>query len=445
MAGDSDSNPSNPSAKTMPAPPPVQPSAGLTSFSCPSCGAAVVLHAAGATLTAACSACGAICDNTNGTYTLVSKSLAKQTIRPAIALGTKGKLRGQLYQVIGFMVRSEENYPDQAWAEYLLYNPYLGFAWLSVYNGHWTLYKTTKNQPKMLPNRRSYTFHGETYSVFHNATAVVRYVIGEFYWQVRSGEKVKTLDAIHPPHIISRELSDGENVWSFGDYIRIDEIKAAFNPSPLIAPLGVAPNQPTETGRVSMNWLIFALAVILLFLAQIYGPAFKEQKAVASQRLIVPATGLHDTEIAGFSNPENSSHAVIRIRADVSQSYVTVNLRLVSDDPGNTTVHEFEKDFSYYEGYEDGEHWSEGDSSSEFLINALPRGHYRVLLSATPEPGHNALLTTEVNLAPHVWSNFWLAVFILLIYPAWMALKSRSFEHRRWDDSEFNPFEKEDD
>ncbi len=58
-------------------------------------------------------------------------------------------MRGDLFEVIGFMRRAMTvegvNYE---WSEYLLFNPYKGFRWLSEYNGHWNFLKTTTHIPK---------------------------------------------------------------------------------------------------------------------------------------------------------------------------------------------------------------------------------------------------------------------------------------------------------
>ncbi len=57
-------------------------------------------------------------------------------IEPAIPIGTKGKVDNIVYEVMGFVVKQEMKY-KYSWREYLLFNPYKGYAFLSEYDGHW--------------------------------------------------------------------------------------------------------------------------------------------------------------------------------------------------------------------------------------------------------------------------------------------------------------------
>ena len=63
-------------------------------------------------------------------------------------LGTRGKLATGEYEAIGFQIRSITVdgvvYP---WAEYLLYNPYKGYRYLTEYNGHWNDIRTLRAIP----------------------------------------------------------------------------------------------------------------------------------------------------------------------------------------------------------------------------------------------------------------------------------------------------------
>jgi len=414
------------------------PNSGVASFTCQGCGAAVEIRAKGLTVTAVCSACGSISENDNGLFKIVQKAEGLLKIKSRIALGTKGKLFGQIYQVIGFMQRYDEVYPEDPWDEYLLYNPYLGYCWLAESDGHWTQYKPTKTTPKPLAG--DFQFLNETYKVYHRGKAVVAFVIGEFYWQVRLDQKVDTLDAICPPHSLSREASSDEVVWSLGTYVEAKTIEDAFHPNPMPRQHGVAPNQPAPTQGLGGVWMVWAWTLILLFCVQLFLGGVRSQKPIIGLDVNATVPGASDVEVATFTTQGSATHVTIDVSANVNQSWATVGLRVVPEEGSKGPEHNFEKDISYYSGYDSDGSWSEGSTSAEFLINSLPAGKYRVLISGTPDPGHSVVISSKIIIAPSVWSNFWLALFLISLPPIWLGLRSRGFERSRWSNSEYNPY-----
>ena len=75
-------------------------------FSCPSCGAGVVLRAQGKSLSAVCGSCGSVIDTSSENFRILSKFQINSRIQPLIPLGTRGKFRGDTWEVIGFLIRS---------------------------------------------------------------------------------------------------------------------------------------------------------------------------------------------------------------------------------------------------------------------------------------------------------------------------------------------------
>ena len=64
-----------------------------------------------------------------------------------IPLGAKGKIDGTIYEVMGFVIKKEQKYKYH-WREYMLFNPYLGYAFLSEYDGHWNFAWPIEDNPK---------------------------------------------------------------------------------------------------------------------------------------------------------------------------------------------------------------------------------------------------------------------------------------------------------
>ena len=118
-------------------------------FACPGCGAPLTVRAAGRTQAVACEFCGSVADAQDPAHSLLSRYNAAFKWEPLIPLGTKGTLRGEKWECIGYMRRAVRYYGvDYEWGEYLLNNPLKGFRWLIESDGHWTFYEALPEPPK---------------------------------------------------------------------------------------------------------------------------------------------------------------------------------------------------------------------------------------------------------------------------------------------------------
>ena len=111
----------------------------VKALNCPQCGAAITLRSFQQAVTVVCENCHSILDAKDPTLKILQQFQAiTGELKPLIPLGTRGKLRGTDYEVIGFQRRSiESDGVRYDWHEYLLFNPYKGFRYLSEYQGHW--------------------------------------------------------------------------------------------------------------------------------------------------------------------------------------------------------------------------------------------------------------------------------------------------------------------
>lgn len=118
-------------------------------FPCPGCGAPLTVRASGRSEAVACEFCGAVADAQDPAHKLLSRYTSAMRFKPLIPLGTRGTLRGEKWECIGFMRRAVRYYGvDYAWGEYLLHNPLKGFRWLVESDGHWTFYETLAEPPQ---------------------------------------------------------------------------------------------------------------------------------------------------------------------------------------------------------------------------------------------------------------------------------------------------------
>src|SRR5215469_10830401 len=89
------------------------------SLNCPNCGGPVELRGYAHTLSVVCPQCLSVLDASTPEVEILQKFHAKQRILPKIPLGTRGKIAGTLYEVIGFQVRDVNVGGDFfSWEEY---------------------------------------------------------------------------------------------------------------------------------------------------------------------------------------------------------------------------------------------------------------------------------------------------------------------------------------
>jgi len=166
----------------------------VSSLSCPQCGAAITLRALDQAETVACASCGSVLDARDPNLRVLQGYEEAQKFTPQIPLGTRGVLKGEKWEVVGFQVRCATiDGSSYYWDEYLLFNPYKGFRYLSEFQGHWNFIRTLSALPVETRSgmKPAIFMLGRTYVGFDSMAAKTSFVLGEFPWQVRVGDVVK--------------------------------------------------------------------------------------------------------------------------------------------------------------------------------------------------------------------------------------------------------------
>lgn len=428
-------------------------------FECPSCGSKVTLRAVGMTMSAVCSSCRSIIDTNNENYKVISKAAKVGRRAQVIPLGQRGKLHGTLWENIGYMERSDHS-GEYTWSEYLLFNPLKGFRWLTEFDGHWNYILTTKSKPIRNSNlgggygREYVRYLDKFYYLFLRGSATVGYVIGEFYWQVKNGERVKVEDYVAPPEILSLEKSNSEEVWSIGEYIDANDIKTAFQIDvPMPAQLGVAPNQPCTTSNSSKEcgkqWfqLIMALCVVqflVLVLAK-SEPVYTQEFIKSSSNYKLDTTPFASSFYSNSGSPEVTApfelkHGVknveIKLFSNVNNGWVEVQGELVNDDTGESI--DFNQGVEYYSGYDSDGSWTEGSKYNSVVLSSVPSGKYHLNVESSSDV-ESGSFTLTVKRDVVTWSNFLWAFLLLSLIPLVLWWRSWRFELSRWSQSDFSP------
>src|ERR1022692_3458810 len=166
-------------------------------LNCPSCGAALQMRAAGHSLEIICDNCKSVLDATDPSYQVLRRFESKMRFQPIIPLGTRGTLAGVLWEAIGAQVRTiEVEGTSYSWSEYLLFNPYHGFRYLTHYEGHWNFIRTLRSLPIASSSgvKPAVIFGGEKFGHFQTSNARTTFIAGEFPWQVDVGDTAECRD-----------------------------------------------------------------------------------------------------------------------------------------------------------------------------------------------------------------------------------------------------------
>jgi len=203
----------------------------VAGLECPNCGAAITIRAVQQTQTVVCPSCHAVLDSRDQELHVLQQYQAKMTFEPDLPLGTRGTLRGDPYEVSGFQVRGvQQNDVEYFWREYTLWNPYKGYRYLMEYDGHWCDFDITRIAPSELVTGRQpfVRYEGTMFRHFRTTTVTTVFILGEFPWQLRSGDRITSRDFIAPPRLLSEETSPHNTAWALGTYVPADVIWRAF-------------------------------------------------------------------------------------------------------------------------------------------------------------------------------------------------------------------------
>lgn len=418
--------------------------ARATSLSCPSCGAAIALHAQGWAVTVVCGSCSSVLDATDPNLRVLVRHAEAISVSPLLPLGTRGTWHGAPWELIGFqLVTITVEGTDYSWTEYVAFNPYRGFLYLSEYQGHWNVIEKLRRRPQEdeAGGRPVVRLDSLTFKHFQTATARTTLALGEFPWELRVGDAVVARDFIAPPYVLSAESSDGETTWSRGTYTPPEVIAKAFGyTKPLLHPIGVFANQPNPhdavAGKVFRRFGLF----LALLAAMILGNMVLSRGDVVHANAYSFTHGTDDSAAfvtPAFVIPGRTSSVTVDIDATLDNDWLFFDFTLIDENSGISR--EFSKQLSYYSGRDSDGSWTEGSRRATVRLASVPAGRY--FLRVAPEGGEP--LARDVNYTVRVRRDvpsflFYLVAVVGLIVPAFLTLVTKgSFESRRWAESDY--------
>ena len=429
-------------------------------LNCPQCGGPLELRAPDKSERVTCPNCSSLLDVSQGKLQFL-KALDPR-VKPFIPLGSTGEFNGTRFMLIGFMVRSVEfEGVRYYWEEYLLYTPAVGFRWLVRSDDNWNFVETVPPATVTFSGERAVIYGGKRFKLYQDTAARVEHVYGEFYWKVMTGEVVRAADYIAPPLMLSMEATytvqapaggkansqkkpkavrSGEINWSLGAFLKPQQVEKAFGISGLPRPSKIAPNQPYPHKKVYKYWGLLMLATIVM--AIVVAATTRSQKVFEQTFQLDPIKSLEDSQVK-FSDPfelQGRKNIAVTAVAAVDNSWVEIQGDLINQATDESQP--FTLPVEYYYGVDDGESWSEGSRSPNVHLSALPSGTYILGLETRWEKFQQPM-TVTVRVEQGVFNGGYivLVLFFLSLFPIVMLIYHWRFEARRWEDSDYSPFQ----
>ncbi len=421
------------------------PASTVRALSCPQCGGVIALRAAGASVSLICEHCGSTLDATDPELVVIAKAKAAMQ-RPEIALGTRAALRGEQWEVVGYLERSDG---ESGWSEYLLFNPYAGYAFLLDDGRRFSLGRLLDRIPKASWGQLE--LDGETLERFGSEyTAWVTFVVGEFYWRVAVQEEVRIIDYVRPGVMLSCEKDASERTWTRLDLLDWGEAEQAFGIAMRAKGGGTpAPHEPSPWRERLVEALIIGLVAIVTLLCITLMANTTERVAAESAEAMLDG-GTRTAVIHNIVLPNAHNRVVIDAQASALQNaWIDIDYSLVE--------HKTQENYDayalaeYYSGTDSDGYWTEGDATPTVTLSSIPRGTYDLVIETSAKrwisPNQSPATFWDATLAAPeptpvtvgfvvsrggIFSgNLLLCVLLIAAWPALLFLLHYAFEKRR--------------
>ncbi|HEY7545015.1 MAG TPA: DUF4178 domain-containing protein, partial [Blastocatellia bacterium] len=424
-------------------------------LSCPQCAGPLELRAPDKSERVTCPNCGSLLDVSQGKLQFL-KVLEGGRVRPIIPIGSVGEFSGAKLMVIGFVQRSVEfEGVRYFWEEYLLYNPEVGFRWLVRSDDNWNFVQSVP-PGSVEEYGKTARFGGKQFKLYQDAVGRVEYVEGEFYWKVEQGEQVMMADYVAPPLMLSKEVSmvsgshgqkqsrmnyAGEINWSLGTYLKREDVEKAFGITGLPSTSKIAPNQPFPHTKIFKYWGLLLLAAIALGI--VFMGMGSRRLVFAQSYTLDPVDSAEKTQTRFSDNQfelRANQNIKVTLSSPVDNTWVYVEGDLINEETG--LVQNFSMPIEYYHGVDGGESWSEGTKTPEMHLSALPAGKYTLRLEVQWERFQQPIaLSVKLEQGVPRILHMFLALLFISIVPVLVAFYYISFNKRRWEDSDYSPFQ----
>jgi hypothetical protein len=282
-------------------------------------------------------------------------------------------------------------------------------------------------------------FDGETFRHFQSSTATTAYVVGEFPWEIRAGDRVSFSEYVAPPRLLSAEREVEDTTWSLGRYVPGEEVWRAFSlPGSAPRAQGVFANQPSPyAGRPSRFWKAFLLLAALVVVALGARALTAAREPVFSfGHTFAPGPGEASLVTPEFEIASGPSNLEVHIETDLSNSWTYFHLALIETGSGEAL--DFGSEVSYYSGRDSDGQWTEGSQRGAVMLPQVSPGRYYLRVEPETDAAQRAPVHYTIKLlrdVPIYWP-YLVTLGLLALPPIVVTMRAMSFEGRRWAESD---------
>jgi hypothetical protein len=414
-------------------------------LTCPNCGGTIALRAAGVSVTLVCEHCGSALDATREDVRVITAA-ATAMRRSPIPLGTRGTIDEVQWEVVGYLERADA---WVQWCEYLLFNPYEGYAFLVFDNRRYSLARLIDRAPG--GTWQGLTLGDAVYGRFGDRYDVhVTFVVGEFYWRIKVGETVTACDHVRPGFMLSLEEDGSERTWSLSKMLAKGVATKAFGAprEPMTWGGTPSPHEPSPYGRLVGEAMIIAFAAVLALFAIAFSGGRAQRLEVATLEAPIEA-GSRSVVLGPITLTGQYNRVTIEAEAhSLDNAWVDLDYSLVD----RRTQESFDSysTAEYYTGRDSEGSWSEGDWRPSVSLSSIPAGSYDLVVEAaaqrwtgsvtptvwplsetTAQASYTVPVQITISAGGTFFSNIFLALLPLLPWPIILILLHFDFEKRR--------------
>lgn len=366
-----------------------------------------------------------------------------QSVLPDIPIKSRAEISGKQYEVTGFIKRRQVG-TQYEWREYMLFNPACGFITLSEFNGHWNLIRPINDYPRDIRNYPEVIqYKYNNFQLYNKYKSTVKHAAREFPYDLFLDKSKTNVEWIAPPFMLIREKDNDELCWFLAENFTDHDLKKAFGET-LTLPerSGVGATQLIKLGirfnLIIASTLIFIIAIALMAFVfnlnssntKVFSASYSSSDMNKEKVIVTPP----------FQLTGGKSALQFDVYASVSNDWFEIDIELINDITGERF--EVAKSIEFYTGYDDEGAWSEGSRSDYIIMSSVPDGNYHLNLYPQWNPNLQAEgkpFEIKVFRDVTLWANFWILFLVSLIVPSIQFMRLKTFEAKRWMESDYSP------
>lgn len=356
-----------------------------------------------------------------------------------IPVGNSVVLEDQTYWVSNVILKKSSD--GAYWREYELVSEKGNYKYLTEEDGNWTISEQVELDKDF--NKQEIHYDDKDFALFDKGSYQDNSGVGFFDFKLDQNY-VKYRDYVCPPYLLSVEVEEKRQIVYYGHHISAKEVKKLFNLTVVPGKARIGMVQPFYYDFRKVITIFCYAALIVLVSHLIFYQTSTNQLVYSNTIDLVNSNDKEVTtdvfELKGPIAPLN-----IYIVTEVNNSWLATDFSLINQTTGEVAY--FSKDVEYYYGNEGGEDWSEGSMSEDFNICGVSSGKYKIAFRPNKDTNdvYNSAMKIEVYWDKSDNWNFMVVLITFLVLSIILYYLKNNFEQRRWYDSDYSPYSKEED